>query len=165
MLHRYMRRLLFVITLFLFLGCNTPHESSVISEIKLKDLEGNAVSLQEFKGKVVFLNFWATWCGPCVREMPAIENAQKHFKDEPIVFLLSSSESIDKIKRFKEKKAYDFHYLQLDMGMEQLNIYSLPTTYVFNRKGKLILNETGARMWDNDKNLEELKKIIENDEI
>ena len=160
-----MVRLFFVVPLVFILGCNTRYESSLISEIELKDLEGNTISLQDYKGKVVFLNFWATWCGPCIREMPAIENAQKHFKNKPIIFLLSSSESIDKIKRFKEKKPFDFHYLQLDMSVEQLNIYSLPTTYIFNKKGKLIINETGARMWDNNKNLEELNKIIETDEI
>jgi len=160
-----MGRLFFVAILIFILGCNTRHESSIISEIELKDLEGNIVSLQDYKGKVVFLNFWATWCGPCIREMPSIENAQKHFKNEPIIFLLTSSESIDKIKRFKEKKPFDFHYLQLNMSVEQLNIYSLPTTYVFNKKGKLIINETGARIWDKNKNLEELKKIIETDEI
>lgn len=162
-----MIRLYIIVSIFFLFGCNgnTKQESSTINEIKLQDLEGNPLNLEEFKGKVVFLNFWATWCGPCVREMPSIESLQENFKGQPIVFLFASSESKDLIKEFKEKRPFSFEYVQLDMSLEELNIYSLPTTYIYNKLGKLVINETGARMWDGEKSLTEIENIMNSDEI
>jgi thiol-disulfide isomerase/thioredoxin len=128
--------------------------------IEFTDLEGKQVSLTDFEGRVVFLNIWATWCGPCLKEMPSIERASKNFNDDEVVFLLASDEDNIKISKFKEAKSFSFNYLHLVTSQEQLNVYALPATFIFDAKGDLVFEEKGSREWDSEKSLEILKKII-----
>ena len=68
-------------------------------QIKLIDLDNQYVDLADYKGKTIFLNFWATWCKPCIEEMPAIAKAQELLKNEPVVFILASNEPKEKTDR------------------------------------------------------------------
>ena len=70
-----------------------------IEKIALKDLNEQAVDLEKYKGKTLFLNFWATWCKPCLEEMPSIKKAQEILKNENIVFLFASDETMEQIEK------------------------------------------------------------------
>lgn len=141
--------LIFVTSLFL-LACTV--EPSDLEKIELKTLDGTSIDMSDFKGKTVFVNFWATWCKPCIREMPTIAKAQEQLKGKNVVFLFPSNESVDLITAFKESRNFDFTYVQVQ-NMEALNIQALPTTMIFNDKGKMIFSEMGYRDWSTPENL------------
>lgn len=151
---------------FSFSNCSSKKESDgviTLEDVKLSTLTGQNIDADEFEGKVVFINFWATWCGPCIREMPTIEKAQALLKDKDVVFLLASNEELDQIERFSKKRDYDFRYVQLN-NMEELKIQALPTTFIFDSNGKLKFSETGTRVWDDPANIELISKIINHEE-
>ena len=130
---------------------------SEISHLILKDLNGDLINADMFSGKTVFINFWATWCMPCVKEMPGIERAMQLVKNNNILFLFASNEPVDEIKKFKSDNKYPFNYLLIE-NQEDLNIMSLPTTFIFDRKGNLVFSEMGFRNWDEKENVEILLK-------
>ncbi len=142
------------ITIFgaaLFLFSCTENQSD-LAKVKLKTLDGAVIDMNDYKNKTVFINFWATWCKPCIQEMPTIVKAMEQLKDEDVVFLFPSNESVDLIKGFKERKKFNFNYVQAQ-NMEALNIIALPTTSIYNKKGTLIFSEAGFRDWSKPENL------------
>lgn len=149
----------------LFIGCtsktkNSNEESAnaiTLESITLTSLSGAEIDVDEFKNKTVFINFWATWCKPCIQEMPTIEKAQEQLKGKNVVFLLASNESIDQIENFKNKRKFQFRFVQVK-NLEALNIQALPTTYIFNQKGKLVFSEAGFRVWDTPENIDLISK-------
>jgi len=138
---------IFVVALA-FGGC----KDSEIKKVKLAELNGERMDLSDFKGKIVFINYWATWCGPCIKEMPTIELAQGSLKDEEVVFLIASNEDNEEIEEFMKRRPYKFHYVRL-LNMEELKITALPTTHIYDRDGNLQFSETGARDWNEPNNL------------
>jgi thiol-disulfide isomerase/thioredoxin len=132
----------------------TTKETKIgLNQIELSDLSGKPVNLEQFNGKTIFINFWATWCKPCIREMPSIQKAMEILKGKNIEFFFASDESIEQIENFKSSNDYDFNYVRLENPVA-LNIMALPTTYIFNPEGKLVFSEIGVRQWDDKSNIE-----------
>ena len=131
---------------------NCKKNQSDLDKIELQTLDGTPIDMDDFKNKTVFINFWATWCKPCIQEMPTIAKAQEVLKDKNVVFLFPSNESVDLIEGFKERNSFDFNYVQ-SKNLEALNIVALPTTFIFNPKGELIFSEAGFRDWSTEENL------------
>jgi thiol-disulfide isomerase/thioredoxin len=131
----------------------------LIDSVYLSDLEGTRVNLRQFRGKVVFLNFWATWCKPCRLEMPSIDRASKLFPKDKLVFILASPEEPGEIIAFKERNKYDFSFAVLG-DSEGIAIQALPTTMIFDADGNLRFSEAGSREWDDPKSLEIIKKLL-----
>jgi len=129
-----------------------------IANIKLLDLNGRVVDFSEYKGKTVFINFWATWCRPCREEMPSIQKAMEILKNENIQFLFSSEESNDEIEAFKAAHEYNFNFVRVE-SLAELNIMGLPTTFIFNPDGKLVFSEMGYRKWDDKINIDLIQSI------
>lgn len=148
-----------------FIACNSKRQNSpeqtggviTLESIKLANLAGEEIDLDEFKDKIVFINFWATWCKPCIQEMPSIDKARQFLKDQNVVFLLASNEPTEQIQNFKEKRQFQFRYVQVQ-NLEALNIQALPTTFIFNPKGELVFSEPGFRMWDTPENIKLITK-------
>jgi len=134
-----------------------------IDKIRLKDLNGQPINLEKYKGKTIFLNFWATWCKPCIEEMPTIEKAQNILQNEEVIFLLASGESAEEINVFQNAHDYKFNYARIE-NSEELNIQTLPTTFIFNPKGELVFSETGYRKWDEKNNIDMIRKIVNKNE-
>lgn len=111
------------------------------------------IDLEKYKGKTVFINFWATWCKPCREEMPSIQKAMQILKDEKVEFFFASDESKEQIEEFKEAHHYDFNYVRID-NLVDLNIMGLPTTFIFNRSGELVFSEMGYRKWGDKANID-----------
>ncbi|PHQ56945.1 MAG: thiol:disulfide interchange protein [Lutibacter sp.] len=161
-----MKKIYYCCFLVLLLGCqrtlkkeSNKKEEIIKKEISFINLNGVEVQLSDFKGKKLLVNYWATWCGPCKKEMPALLHAQELLKDSNYVFLLISDESVDKISEFKAKTNYDFNFLKLKGSIEMLGIYSLPTTYIYNDKGKKVKEIVGAVIWDSKETINTLKNI------
>lgn len=132
--------------------------SMVISKIQLRDTNDQPVNWNQFKGKTVFINFWATWCKPCTEEMPSIEKAQSILQNEEVVFLLASGETAVETQDFRANHSYPFNYVRIE-NLEELNIQALPTTFIFNPKGDLVFSEMGSRNWADSNNINMLLKI------
>ncbi|HEV8081228.1 MAG TPA: TlpA disulfide reductase family protein [Chitinophagaceae bacterium] len=156
-----------VIILILLIGCNDSlKEKSVptsqlmreIDKIRLTDLQGHAVSINQYKGKTIFINFWATWCKPCIQEMPSIKEAQHILQKENIIFLMASDESTEQIKDFSNTHEYKFNYVRIE-NSEEMNVQALPTTFIYNNNGKLVFSETGSRKWNDKNNIDLILKI------
>jgi thiol-disulfide isomerase/thioredoxin len=118
-----------------------------LAAIRFSDIHGKVVDLQLQKGKVVFLNFWATWCPPCQAEMPSINKLYLQFKDDPnVVFIMVDADSeLPKAQKFLDKKKYALPVYAVASNIpEQLFKGSLPTTVVFDKQGRISYNEEGA---------------------
>ncbi|TLX73057.1 TlpA family protein disulfide reductase [Labilibacter sediminis] len=114
----------------------------------------------ELKGKVILLNFWATWCPPCVAEFPAIQELYNEYGDK-IEFVLISSEEQEAINQFLDKKGYTIPtYTLADKIPGILSTNSLPTTFLISKKGEIVLNKKGAAKWNSDKVKSLLDKLI-----
>jgi peroxiredoxin len=126
-------------------------EDSKAPHFCLENLRGGKMELRNCEGKVVFLNFWATWCGPCKEEMPSIETLHQKFKQKDFVFLTISVDYEGKkpVKEFIERKRYTFPVL-LDPKCEILDVYKvtrIPTTFIIDKNRKIIGKATGPRDW------------------
>jgi peroxiredoxin len=105
----------------------------------LQDLQGKSWTLKDLRGKVVLVNFWATWCPPCRKEMPDLEALGKRFKDQGLVILAISDEDSAKVKPFIAERQFTFPVL-LDPGRKVNTLFAvegIPKTFIYNREGSL----------------------------
>jgi len=117
------------------------------ADFTLTELGGKTWTLKELRGKVVVLNFWATWCPPCRKEMPDLESLYQQFKDQGLVILAISDEDADKVKPFIAQQKVTYPIL-LDPGRkvhELFQIEGIPKTFVYDRTGKLVAQSIDMR--------------------
>jgi len=127
---------------------------------QLKDLEGNNINFSAFKNQVVVVNFWATWCPPCIAEMPAFEKLYQDYKED-VVFLFVANDDPKKVEKFIADRAYTHPvYFQLTEAPKDLLSNSLPTTYILNKDGEIVVNKTGAADWNSGKVRDLLNTLI-----
>jgi len=166
----WLKILFFSLILTLLISCNNILNNQQISEKKVPnsekllqtvnqfvDLEGRPVTISDYKGKRVLLNFWATWCRPCIEEMPSLLRAQEILKKEGYIFLLASDQSVKVIKAFKAKKGFDFTFIKYNGSWAQQEIDALPTTFIYNKAGEKVEKIVGEVVWDSPEVLQRLK--------
>jgi len=133
------------------------------SPFYFRDENGNTVSTNEMKGKVVFINFWASWCPPCRAEMPSLSTLYNKLKeDERFVFLfLNEDEDASKAKNFLQKNNYPFPLISAE-GRVPADIFSgtLPTTVVLNKEGKIVMKHEGLAGYSGDDFIKQLKELL-----
>ena len=117
----------------------------------LEGLNGEKVQLKTLKGKIIFLNFWATWCGPCKEEMPSIEALYQQCKERNFTLLTVSLDygAPDTVRKFIEKHRYHFPVL-LDPANKTLDLFEvnkIPATLIIDKNGKMIGRAIGPRNW------------------
>ena len=139
-----------------------PHITRPV-EVQLKDVYGNTVRLSDYRGKIIFLNFWATWCRTCVIEMPAMENLHRRLKDRDFVMVaINLQESPEQVKTFFEKFKLSFTAL-LDSSGEVgsgFAVRALPTTFILDKQGRIIGHALGPREWDSRASIELFEYLI-----
>jgi len=139
-----------------------PHISQAI-EIQLEDVFGNTIRLSDFRGKIVFLNFWASWCPTCVAEMPSMEKLHRRLKDRDFVMIaVNLQESDAQVKAFLAKFKLTFLTL-LDSSGEVgsgFAVHALPTTFVIGKDGRMIGKATGPREWDSKNSIAFFEHLI-----
>jgi thiol-disulfide isomerase/thioredoxin len=116
----------------------------------LQDLQGNRVDFAEFQGKPVLLNLWATWCPPCVAEMPSLNNlaANARLKGLPIVCVAVGDDPAA-VKRFAEQNKLAMRVLlAVDPPPEAFQTQAIPATFVMDANGQIVVHEVGAAQWD-----------------
>jgi thiol-disulfide isomerase/thioredoxin len=110
------------------------------------------VNLQDFKGKRIFMNLWATWCPPCVAEMPSIQNLYNKTSGKAAFVMLSFDDDFGKAKSFVARKQFSMPiYYAAGPLPNLLNVDGIPTTYIFDENGKLIFSQTGMSDYSDEK--------------
>ncbi|MFD1096261.1 TlpA family protein disulfide reductase [Salegentibacter chungangensis] len=128
--------------------------------LKLRDPNGKIIPLSDLKGKVIFMNFWATWCPPCVAEMPSINQLHKEMGDEVAFVMLSLDRNFDKAISFKEKKDYELPiYAPASKLPSMYESSAIPTTYIIDADGNLALTHKGMADYNTDKFKNFLKSL------
>jgi len=151
--------------LFLKVGIQPVKGSKKAPNFRLEDLRGKKVELKHFEGKVVFLNFWATWCGPCKDEMPSMEALYSQFKERGFVFLAISVDyaGLKPVKKFIEKYRYTFPVL-IDPECKTLDLFGIkgiPTTLLIDKKGLILGKAIAPRDWKKPEVISILNLLLE----
>lgn len=136
----------------LVLTAGRPQIGTAAPEFRLMDLTGKTVALSDFRGKVVLLNFWATWCFPCRVEMPSMQDAYRRFRSQGLeVLAVSVDEQGARVTRpFQEDKGLTFpilHDTDYRVGL-MYGARSLPMTYLIDRQGIIRQRVFGSKEWD-----------------
>jgi thiol-disulfide isomerase/thioredoxin len=118
------------------------------SETKFQTLDGQPLDLSAYAGKKVFLNFWATWCAPCIREIPAITRATAELQDENYVFLLASDESLETIQDFIADREFTGNFIKLNKFFGAWGIEAVPSSELYDENGNHVATWSGAFEWD-----------------
>ncbi|MBS1668401.1 MAG: TlpA family protein disulfide reductase [Bacteroidetes bacterium] len=139
------------------------NDSTVKAFFSFKDSTGKIASTNDLKGKIVFINFWASWCPPCRAEMPSLENLYHTLKsDQRFVFVfINEDDDQSKAKRFLEENNYSLPVFT-SFGNVPTNIFegSLPTTVVLNKEGEIVLKHVGMASYDTESFMEQLKALL-----
>lgn len=139
-------------------------KGSVAPAWKLQDLDGKTVSSDDFKGKVVILDFWATWCAPCRVEIPGlIELQAKYQKQDLVVIGISLDEGgVDTVKPFVKKTGFNYPVALADDKVQQAfgGIDALPMTFVIDRQGRIVTKHLG--LTEKDEFETEIKPLLNN---
>jgi peroxiredoxin len=132
-------------------------------DFSLKGEDGKTYRLSDYRGKVVVLNFWATWCPPCRYEMPSMERAHQKVKGEEIVILaVNVGEDENTVFAFTGQYPVSFP-LPLDMDgsvIAKYPVIGLPTTFIIDPRGQVMHRAIGGREWDDDRLLDQLRRML-----
>lgn len=145
-----------------------PRESEEVTFVSMEhlnweveDLEGSRIKMDQFFGRPVFLNFWATWCPPCIAEMPSIQRLYDIYGDE-VAFVLASHEEAKVLSAFLNKKHYTMPvYVLRGTVPEVFYSRSIPATFLISPQGKIVMKKQGAAKWDGSRVKELLDRMIE----
>ncbi|MDQ3651228.1 MAG: redoxin domain-containing protein [Acidobacteriota bacterium] len=139
-----------------------PYTMPVDYNWTVQSLDGRYLKLEEVKGKAVFLNFWATWCAPCLAEMPSIQRLYEKTKDKGVVILCVTQEDYETVSRFMSEKGYSFPiYLLRGNPPEVFKSDTIPSTFIFSPDGRVVFKHTGAAKWDDETTVSFLQSLVE----
>lgn len=135
-------------------------------DFKLPNLNGTAISLSSLRGKVVFLNVWATWCAPCREEMPSIETLYEEFSKDPDFVVLAvsqDSEGRSAVDSYVRRNGFKFNVLldpQNQVG-DAYDVSGIPETFIIDRTGRIVAHHVGPYDWAQPEMREALRELIE----
>ncbi len=133
-------------------------QGSISSE--LLDGKQAPVDLTQFKGKVVFINNWASWCPPCIAEMPSIQNLKNTLKNENIVFIMVSyDDSPEKAHRFIQKRNFDFE-VYFPGKNYPFQTESIPATFILDKNGTVVASHSGMANFDSPELIKKIKDLL-----
>lgn len=167
---RYATRILLVLLVGAFLyailrpGLPAPVIGQTTPDFQLMDLEGRRIQLSAYRGKIVVLNFWATWCAPCVEEMPSLNRFQEAFAPQGVVVL---AVSVDEDEQALRKFAAD-HQLKMIVARDpdrlastSYQTFKYPETFILDRQGRLVRKLIGAADWADPRLTSFFKNLLE----
>ncbi|MDT8283141.1 MAG: TlpA disulfide reductase family protein [Gammaproteobacteria bacterium] len=136
------------------------------SEFELLNMDEDKIKLSDYKGKVVLLNFWATWCPPCRREMPSMERLYQQIGDEKFsVIAVDQMEGIDEVFAFTGQlelvPTFQILFDTTSKVSQDYAVRGLPTTYLLDKQGKVRYRAVGGREFDHPEVLQIIKKLID----
>ena len=156
-----MRQALIVILVIFFAAASLGMAERPFEELSLPDLAGKQIKLSDHRGKIIFLNFWATRCTYCREEMPAIQSLHDKLKGEKFVVITVALDTRPEVKSFIEEGKFTFMVLLDSKGIaaDLYHVTSIPATFVIDKKGKVIDRVIGPRDWAEDSLIRSFKKL------
>jgi len=151
--------------LFKQLSVEAFSQSIPAPDFSLEDLEGNRLSLGDLRGKVVLLNFWATWCPACNLEMPSMESLHRELGNEGLVIIaVNFREGPEEVKSHLHKQQLSFKALLDRVGeiFARYETWLLPTTYLIGKDGELVGKVVGYRDWHSELARDLFRQLLEN---
>jgi thiol-disulfide isomerase/thioredoxin len=149
-----------------FVPSSLPFPAPAVS---LTDAAGSTVRLADFRGKLIVLNLWATWCAPCLREMPSLERLQSRLGDRAVVLAVSEDRGGNKaVEPFVAKLGLKAVKIYIDPNSQvgrAFDVQGLPTSLVIDRDGKVLGRVEGAAEWDSPKLLGVLEPLVSADGV
>lgn len=143
---------------------NTRQWPEADYRLQLKDVNGETVSLEDHRGKVIFLNIWATWCPPCIAELPGIEALHEEMGDEVVFILLSQDRDFTTAVNFMKRKEYDLPiYTAAGPTPPTYQSRQIPTTYIIDKQGNLRLKHSGMADYDSEKFQNFMQRLVTGD--
>ena len=117
----------------------------------IRPLDGAPVALEAFRGHVLFINLWASWCTPCIREMETIERLRARLADTDVRFLVVAAEGEDAVRRHLRRYPHDLPiHLEVDPIPPAFGMRGLPTSWIVDREGRILVRRHGEAVWDTD---------------
>ena len=142
---------------------NSVAVGDVAPDFQLEDTKGNKISLSDLRGKVVMLNLWATWCPPCIEEMPSMERLHEVMAGDDFVMLAINAEQNGRtvVPEFLQKTPYTFPILYDDKGVVQklYGVYKFPESFIVGKDGKVVEKILGPLDWSSSKAITFLKGL------
>jgi peroxiredoxin len=139
-------------------------EGYLAPPFKLRNLKGNLEGLDDHSGKVIVINFWATWCVPCVKEMPSFENLYRRFRSKGLTILAISLDKGDasKVQEFVDKHKLSFPVLLDTEGVAEklYPSFTIPFTYVIDKQGRVVARVDGAKNWESSETFEAVEHLL-----
>lgn len=117
------------------------------------------INLTEAKGEVIIINFWATWCPPCIAEMPDFKNLYSDY-NKKVRFYFVTNDNWDLVSRFEEKRKLELPYYKALSKNNELIYPQLPTTYVIDKNGNIIVDKVGVAKWNSNDFRMKLDELI-----
>lgn len=128
----------------------------------LKDLDGKPVDFASYRGKAIFLNLWATWCPPCVAELPSIANLARNARLKDVAFVCVTDEDAKTVRRFLEQKQLSLPVLLADDPPPSVyHTEGIPATFMIDPGGQIVLAEVGSAQWDAPAVVDRLEKLAQ----
>ncbi|MBF2054819.1 MAG: redoxin domain-containing protein [Candidatus Sericytochromatia bacterium] len=163
------------------LGSNSPAEESTEAsaslnlegqpapDFALQNLDGQTVKLSDYSGKVVFINFWATWCDPCTEEMPSMQRLRSHFADKPFEILAISLDNNPReaVPAFLTKTRLELnfpvlHDVDQKLSKSAYKTTGVPESFIVGPDGKVVKHVIGAYEWDSEAIIEYFEDLLNN---
>lgn len=133
-------------------------------DFSVRNLDDQVIDVNTFKGKVIFLNMWATWCGPCRAEMPSIQELYHSIDHEKVAFIMLSldfDENRPKVVRYVKDRSFTFPVYQPASPLpNQLQVPSIPTTFVIGKDGKVKMKKVGTANYSTEKFRKFLEELV-----
>lgn len=127
---------------------------------KLKDYNNSVFNFETTRGEVVLVNFWATWCPPCIAEMPSMQSLYNDYRDK-IEFVFVSNESTEIVREFLDQKGYIFNvYSSVTVPPNTFDVSSIPRTFLIDKTGNIVIDKTGASNWNSDTVRETIDNLL-----
>jgi peroxiredoxin len=141
-----------------------PQEGYMAPRFSLRNLKGNMEGLDDYLGKVIVVNFWATWCVPCVKEMPSFESLYRRYRSQGLTLLAVSLDKGDstKVQEFSDKYKLSFPILLDTEGVAEklYPSFSIPFTYVIDKQGRVVARVDGAKNWESSETFEAVEHLL-----
>jgi peroxiredoxin len=129
--------------------------------IPLTDLRGQRVSLSSYTGQPLFLSFFATWCGPCMRELPELADLKSKLTNQKLQVICISEEPVEKLQNLQAQLGDKLLFLHSEKRFHDIGVYTYPTNYIFNAKGAKVYEKVNPDEWENDEVVNKIKQLVE----
>jgi len=136
--------------------------------LQFSDLDNNIFTIQDFKGKNLFINYWATWCNPCLAEMPYMAELYENYQyQDDLIFLYLSREKLDTIKNYipKDESLQNLPIYKIVTDDEFFATSGIPTTFIVNSKGEVVVKDVGSAFWNDESVFKFLDQLIQENEV